>query len=54
MDIYANSLHKDGILVMSGFYYTDIPVLAKRAEELGLTQIREENIDNWCSLSFKK
>ncbi len=54
MDIYANSLHKDGILVMSGFYYTDIPLLAKRAEELGLTQIREENIDNWCSLSFKK
>lgn len=54
MDIYSKSLHKNGILILSGFYFSDIPMLVAKAEELGLKEVGRETLDNWSRLSFRK
>ena len=51
---YALSLHKGGLLFVSGFYETDIPAIVEVAEKSGLEYTGQDSIDKWCSISFRK
>ena len=54
MDIYAKSLTKNGVLLLSGFYEKDIPVLLECTEKLGLHYVSKLLKNNWVSLKFTK
>jgi len=54
MSHYAASLNNGGILIMSGFYTDDIPVLMEEAKKHGLVQAEHQNKDNWAMLELHK
>lgn len=51
---YSGSMKEEGVLLLSGFFATDKPVLVQRAEEFGLKFdcIKEKN--GWAMLRFNK
>ncbi|MFA8450937.1 MAG: 50S ribosomal protein L11 methyltransferase [Bacteroidales bacterium] len=49
---YIGVLNKDGVLVMSGFYTEDIPVIRDKAESLGLTFESFAERNNWATVVF--
>ena len=54
MPTYAHSLHKDGMLFVSGFYVEDMPMLIGMAANCGLDYVSHDSIDNWCCIKFCK
>lgn len=54
MDKYADCLPKDGLLFMSGFYTEDVPVLQKKANELGLKMLYFKQKNNWAAMKLTK
>ena len=54
MPTYALSLHKEGLLVVSGFYVEDMPMLIGMAQNSGLQYVSHDSIDNWCCIKFRK
>jgi ribosomal protein L11 methyltransferase len=54
MEYYVHSLNKDGLLLLSGFYTTDIETLTEKAYDCGLTFEYQNNRNNWALLQFKK
>jgi ribosomal protein L11 methyltransferase len=51
---YAHSLHKGGLLFVSGFYLEDMPMLIGAAAAAGLEYVSHDSIDNWCCIKFTK
>lgn len=51
---YALSLHKEGLLFVSGFYVEDMPMLIGMAQNSGLQYVSHDSIDNWCCIKFRK
>lgn len=52
MDAYASVLNIKGILLLSGFYESDIPAIQQHAQTLGL-KLKETKIrEGWCALMF--
>ena len=51
---YALTLHKDGLLFVSGFYVEDMPMLIGMAQNSGLEYVSHDSIDNWCCIKFRK
>lgn len=51
---YAASLKSNGIILMSGFFETDIPLLRKRGEDLGLEMISTFQQAEWVMLEMKR
>lgn len=51
---YALSLHKDGLLFVSGFYVEDMPMLIGMAQNSGLEYVSHDSIDYWCCIKFRK
>ena len=51
---YAQCLHKDGLLFVSGFYVEDMPMLVGTAAGAGLEYVSHDSIDNWCCIKFVK
>lgn len=51
---YSKVLNKNGVLVMSGFYKEDIPVVQQQSEENGLSFRSFNEFDNWVSVTFTK
>lgn len=51
---YSDCLEKNGQLLLSGFYNTDIPVLQAKAESCGLEFVYAESLNNWTVLQFNK
>ncbi len=50
--VYAKSLNKGGMLIMSGFYSQDLPMIETKANESGL-RIETKNVENnWTAASF--
>ena len=45
-------LAKGGMLILSGFYESDVALLTAEAERLGLVFQSKTSIDDWVSLSF--
>lgn len=54
MDRYMNCLHEEGIILFSGFYKEDIPIIDEAVSKFGLTidTIIERN--NWVALKYLK
>ena len=51
---YNNVLNNGGMLIMSGFYSEDIPVIKEKAESLKLTDAGYNVKNNWVAYAFKK
>lgn len=51
---YSRSLHHGGLLMVSGFYTDDMPMLVAAAENASLEYVSDDSIDNWCCITFKK
>jgi ribosomal protein L11 methyltransferase len=51
---YALCLHDSGLLVLSGFYEDDIPVLQEEAKSHGFELTNESVKNKWCELLLKK
>ncbi|WP_396174704.1 50S ribosomal protein L11 methyltransferase [Flavobacterium sp.] len=52
MQQYVDSLKKDGILLLSGFYNEDIPFIDASCTEKGLTFVKKFERNNWVSLKY--
>ena len=52
--VYASLLHDDGLLLLSGFYVTDIPDLVAEAARVGLIPTAQDERENWACLLLKK
>lgn len=51
---YSIHLKKNGILLLSGFYTSDVQDLAKRAEKFNLKFERQIEKDGWCAMTLCK
>lgn len=54
MQSYAKMLETNGILLLSGFFDTDVDELVTFASQFGLSKIRILNKDNWAAIELKK
>jgi len=54
MQTYLNVLQKNGILLLSGFYQEDIPIIDKEASKTGLKLHRIEEMNNWVALRYEE
>ncbi len=54
-EAYAATLNRDAIMILSGFYESDIPMLQARAAAFGLEYVRHTTQgDNWACLVLRK
>lgn len=51
---YVERLNVNGLLIMSGFYQQDLPLIRQRAEELGLVLLQEKEENKWTAACFYK
>ncbi len=54
IESYASCLKQGGIMLLSGFYRSDIPIVEKAANEYGLLLESEKEDNDWLALRFKK
>lgn len=54
MHQYAACLNSNGILLLSGFYEDDIPILIEKAAEFGLKENHRSSKDKWSILELLK
>lgn len=54
LETYSQTLARDGLLLLSGFYNQDIPDLLKEAASFGLAYQRQDIRDSWASILLKK
>ena len=52
MQQYVDSLNKNGILLLSGFYEEDTPFIDSSCTEKGLTYVKKMIRNNWVSLKY--
>lgn len=53
MPRYHEVMARGGVLILSGFYEEDAPLLLKKAEAMGLHEISRKTDNGWCSLALK-
>jgi ribosomal protein L11 methyltransferase len=51
---YTNHLRKSGIILLSGFYEADMPLIIDKAETSGMTFAGSSMKNNWVVLKFNK
>ncbi len=51
---YANCLNDEGVLLLSGFYKEDIPIIDKKVSEFGLKLSKTIERNNWVALKYVK
>lgn len=54
MSVYANCLRENGILLLSGFYKEDIPIIKKEIEQYNIFVQDSIERNNWVALKCKK
>ena len=54
LSTYCKSLNNGGLMLLSGFYQEDIPVIDKAASELGLSLSKMLERNNWVALKYLK
>ena len=54
MPHFVSKMHQGSILILSGFYTTDIPLLIDKAKTLGLSQVSENNDQNWACIVLRE
>ncbi len=53
MKSYKKVLEPNGILIMSGFYSSDVPKIEEKANSLGLKKINMRIDKDWCAIQFQ-
>lgn len=51
---YANSLEVNGVLLLSGFFDSDVDDLLRMAVDLGFEKVKVLNKDNWAAIQLVK
>lgn len=54
MKTYMNSLKEDGVILFSGFYQEDIPIIDAEVSKYNVTLDKTIERNNWVSLKYKK
>lgn len=54
MDTYYRGMRAGGVLVLSGFYTEDIPILEECAVRCGFRMVMTRDMDNWASIILCK
>ncbi|PQJ20644.1 50S ribosomal protein L11 methyltransferase [Tenacibaculum sp. SG-28] len=54
MEVYIKSLSQDGILLLSGFYKEDIPILEDNVVPHGMVLQKTLERNNWVALQYQK
>jgi len=54
MEVYANCLDAKGILLLSGFYQKDIPMIDGEVQKYGMQLEKTINRNNWVALRYVK
>lgn len=54
MHAYIDALNNNGVLLMSGFYVEDIPVIRDKAESLGMHYCSFRENHRWVAVKFEK
>jgi ribosomal protein L11 methyltransferase len=54
MNVYASCLNVNGILILSGFFTSDNPILVDSAKKTNLALLKVISEENWSCLHFKK
>ena len=52
IEVYSNNLTKNGVLLLSGFYKEDIPIIDKEAKKNNLFLEKTLEKNNWVSLKY--
>jgi len=52
IEVYSNNLTKNGVLLLSGFYKEDIPIIEKEAQKNNLFLEKTLEKNNWVSLKY--
>ena len=52
MSRFVSKMHKGSVLILSGFYTTDCPLLIEKAASLGLSVISQKQDNNWACLTL--
>ena len=52
--VYARCLSEDGVLLLSGFYTEDIPLISEKCNEHGLYFVSNYERNNWVACKFEK
>ena len=52
--LYTNVLADEGILLLSGFYESDMPAIVEKAKECGLSFVENIERNNWVAVKLKK
>ena len=52
IEIYSKNLTKNGVLLLSGFYKADIPIIDKIAQQNNLLLVKTLEKNNWVSLKY--
>lgn len=54
MTSFVELMSPGAILLLSGFYESDVKLLKEKATQLGLVERNRKNEDDWCCLMFTK
>jgi len=54
LPLYFDALKPDGLIIVSGFYQSDLSDILERAQFLGLLINSTKSNNNWCSACFSK
>lgn len=52
LPVYYSKMKANALLILSGFYTEDLPLLVDKAQTLGLSLIRQQSKDDWCCAVF--
>jgi len=52
IDKYVSCMHADGILLLSGFYKEDIPLITQKCNQYGLKFVKNFEKNNWVAVKF--
>lgn len=50
--VYAANLAKKGVLLLSGFYKEDVPLISEVCEKYGLKFVQNFEINNWVAVKY--
>ena len=53
MSQFKKAMNDTAMLILSGFYTEDVPLLEDKAQEYGLVCVHEDIKNNWCMLMFE-
>jgi len=54
MDTYIEVLELGGVIIFSGFYQQDLPLIREKAESLGLIFLEYQEKNDWVAVKLKK